>query len=84
MVSQRFFKIPILNKTPNWKNASEAELLSSIYILLGSIEYSVISEPTLNSIYGKKIYSSFKNNFPQSLRNMVLITVIKVVNILKN
>ena len=65
----------ILNKTPNWKNASEAELLSSIYILLGSIEYSVISEPTLNSIYGQKIYSSFKNNFPQSLRNMVLITV---------
>ena len=65
----------ILSKTPNWKNASEAELLSSIYMLLGSIEYSVISEPTLNSIYGKKTYSSFINNFPQSLRNIVLITV---------
>ena len=65
----------ILSKTPNWENASEAEMLSSIYMLLGSIEYSVISEPTLNSIYGKKTYSSFKNNLPLSLRNMVLITV---------
>lgn len=67
--------IAMIKDVPNWSDASDAEALALVYQWLGAVNYSAISGPTLNGIFGKKAHAQFNQAFPHQMARLIEATI---------
>lgn len=63
--------IVIVKSIPAASHLSDAQALAAVYQLIGAVNYLIISEPTLSSMYGKRHFEEMKRTYPEALRAIV-------------
>lgn len=61
----------MVKEIPEWRAASDVEAFTMVYQLLGAINYFGISKPTLQGIYGAKIYAKVDEVFERQLEHLI-------------
>ncbi|WP_419912045.1 TetR/AcrR family transcriptional regulator [Hoeflea sp.] len=61
----------IVKSIPGMGSVDDSRLFCFVYQMLGSIEYFVISRPTLERMYGSDHYERVKDHFPLELQNSI-------------
>ncbi|MEM7492909.1 MAG: TetR/AcrR family transcriptional regulator [Pseudomonadota bacterium] len=55
--------VELVRKIPGWTDAPQEDIFITLYQLLGAINYFVVSQPTLQGIYGQKSVHQFRLAF---------------------
>ena len=63
--------VAVVQRMKGFENVQSAAAFCIVYQLIGSVEYFVISEPTLRRMYGAETYERYRENFPMELRNQI-------------
>ena len=63
--------IAMVKSIPAASHLSDAQALAAVYQLIGAVNYLIISEPTLSSMYGKRHFEEMKRAYPEALRAIV-------------
>ena len=58
-------------RDPGNRFASKTEALAFVYQLLGAVTYFVVSEPTLNRMFGKKEFGALQSCYDGELRKLI-------------
>lgn len=63
--------ITIVRAIPLKEDLTEARALALVYQFLGSINYFVVSEPTLTQMFGKEVHTAMRQEYPRQLRLLI-------------
>ncbi len=63
--------IAIVRSIPLKEDLTEARALALVYQFLGSINYFVVSEPTLTQMFGKEVHTVMRQEYPRQLRLLI-------------
>ena len=63
--------IALVRKVPGHENKTDAHALALVYQLLGAINYFLVSEPTLNQMFGKAHYDEMKERYPDEFKTLI-------------
>ncbi|MEM1390373.1 MAG: TetR/AcrR family transcriptional regulator [Pseudomonadota bacterium] len=65
----------LVREIPEWEHASQENVFVLVYQLLGAINYFVVSQPTLQGIYGQDRISLFRVAFPNQLSHLLAVSL---------
>ncbi|GKX33416.1 MAG: hypothetical protein MnENMB40S_10340 [Rhizobiaceae bacterium MnEN-MB40S] len=63
--------VSIVRTIPLEEDLTEARALALVYQFLGSINYFVVSEPTLTQMFGKEMHAAMRQDYPEQLRLLI-------------
>ncbi len=63
--------VAVVPRMKGFEDVAPPAAFCMVYQLIGSIEYFVISTPSLKRMYGAETYESYRDNFPIELRNQI-------------
>ncbi len=63
--------VSIVRTIPLEEDLTEVRALALVYQFLGSINYFVVSEPTLTQMFGKEMHAAMRQDFPEQLRLLI-------------
>ena len=63
--------ITLVRKEPGHEDKSDAQALALAYQLLGAMNYFLVSEPTLQQMFGETHYTEMKTRYPDEYRSLI-------------
>ncbi|MBW8638753.1 TetR/AcrR family transcriptional regulator [Hoeflea sp. WL0058] len=63
--------VSIVRTIPLEEDLTEARALALVYQFLGSINYFVVSEPTLTQMFGKEVHAAMRQDYSEQLRLLI-------------
>lgn len=63
-----------LRRVPSWRNATDVQVSTHVYQVLGAINYFAISQPTLSQMYSTEAVAGMRDVFTERLGKLVMLS----------